>query len=209
MKESMQLGTAGFTAAMAVYQIHRNVSPEQGEVVVTGASGGVGSLAILLLSRLGYKIAAVTGKPHAAQLLHTIGAHTILRREEILEGSEKPLLKPRWSAAVDTVGGDILANVIKATGFRGWVVACGNARSADLPINVYPFILRGVTLTGADSQNCPMDHRLEIWNLLAGKWKPEFPESLFEEVTPEQLSEKLSLLLKGEIIGRVILRHIH
>jgi putative YhdH/YhfP family quinone oxidoreductase len=209
LKESMMFGTAGLTAGMAVNQIMSKVMPNQGEVLVTGASGGVGSLAVAILAKMGYKVAAGTGKPEAAEMLKKLGATQLITREELTAGQERPMLKPRWSAVVDTVGGNILATAIKSTNLNGVVACCGNAASPDLNINVYPFILRGVTLFGIDSQNFLMPNREKIWSLLATDWKPAFLPELFQEVSLEELNEKIELMLQGKITGRIIVKHDH
>lgn len=207
LKESMIYGTAGFTAGMSVYQMFKRIVPEQGEVLVTGATGGLGSLAIAILARLGYKVVAATGKSDAHDFLKALGAGAVITRDELLAGKERPILKPRWAAVIDTVGGDLLANAIKATHLQGIVACCGNAASPALNINVFPFILRGVSLVGIDSQNCLMPHREEIWKLLASDWKPDFNTGIFQEVGLDEINEKIDLMLKGKIKGRIILNH--
>ncbi len=207
LKESMVFGTAGFTAGMSVYRMFKQIVPEQGDVLVTGATGGLGSLAIAILSRLGYKVIAATGKSDAYDFLKALGANAIITRDELLAGKERPILKPRWSAVIDTVGGDLLANAIKATHLNGIVACCGNASSPALNINVFPFILRGVSLVGIDSQNCLMPHREEIWKLLATDWKPNLDNGIYQEVGLEGLNEKIDQMLQGKIRGRVILKH--
>lgn len=207
LKESMIIGTAGFTAGMAVFHILKNTNPEKGEVLVTGASGGLGTIAVAILSRLGYSVAAGTGKTEADQFLKLLGARTIISREELLADKDRPLLKPRWSAVIDTVGGDILANAVKSVQPLGIVTSCGNALSASLNLTVFPFILRGISLIGIDSQNCPMDHRRHIWQMLATDWKISFPEALYKIVDLETLDEKIDLILKGKLTGRVVVKH--
>jgi len=209
LKEAMMIGTAGLTAGMAIYQIILKVMPNQGEVLVTGASGGVGSMAVAILAKLGYRVVAGTGKPEAGEILKKLGATQLISREELTAGKERPMLKPRWSAVVDTVGGDILANAIKSTNLNGVVACCGNVASPDLNINVYPFILRGASLVGIDSQNFLMPNREKIWSLLATDWKPIFLPELFQEVNLEGLNEKIELILQGKITGRVVLKHVH
>jgi acrylyl-CoA reductase (NADPH) len=209
LKESMMFGTAGLTAGMAVYQIISKVMPNQGDVLVTGASGGVGSMAVAILAKLGYKVIAGTGKPEAGEILKKLGASQLISREELTTGKERPMLKPRWSAVVDTVGGDILANAIKSSSLNGVVACCGNVASPDLNINVYPFILRGVSLVGIDSQNFLMPNREKIWSLLTTDWKPVFLPEFFQEVDLEGLNEKIELILQGKITGRVVLKHVH
>lgn len=206
LRESMIFGTAGFTAAMSVFALTRSVQPGDGQVLVTGATGGVGSLALAILARLGYSVAAVSGKPEAVEFLTRLGAARILTRAEATEGSGRPLLKGVWAGVVDTVGGEILATAIKSTDLQGVVTCCGNVASPELPINVFPFILRGVSLVGIDSQNCPMAHRTLIWNKLATEWKPEMLNDLGREVSLEGLEKEIELILKGGQVGRVIVR---
>jgi acrylyl-CoA reductase (NADPH) len=209
LKESMIFGTAGFTAGMAIFQIIKKIVPVQGEILVTGASGGLGSLAVAILAQLGYKVTAATGKTDANDFLIKMGAISIISREELLTGKERPILKPRWSAVIDTVGGDLLANAIKSTDMQGIVACCGNAASPTLNINVFPFILRGVSLVGIDSQNCLMPRREEIWSLLATDWKPPLTDGHYHETTLDGLNEKIDQILQGKITGRIVLKHDH
>ena len=157
LRESMILGTAGLTAGLCIQALQQHgVIPDSGEVLVTGATGGVGSLAIAILAKLGYTVVAVTGKTDQYEYLKTLGAAEILDRNEVNDPNQKPLLKERWAGVVDTVGGNILATAIKSTRYAGCVTACGLVGAADLPTTVYPFILRGVKLIGIDSAQCPM-----------------------------------------------------
>ncbi len=206
LREAMLYGTAGLTAGMAVEVLRRQVPTERGEVLVTGATGGVGCLAVALLAAGGYRVAAVTGKPQAKQFLTSLGAMRILSRDEAVAGNEKPLLKGIWAGVVDTVGGDILAAAIKATDLGGVVTCCGNVASPELAINVFPFILRGVSLVGIDSQNCPMERRRKVWSHLAGDWKPTVLEALSREIVLEELDGEIGRILKGEQQGRVLIR---
>lgn len=163
LEESMIYGTAGFTAALSVYKlVQSGVNPSDGEILVTGASGGVGSIAVGILSKLGYDVIAGTGKPEAREVLINTGAKDIILREELDDKSGKPMLKTRWAGVIDTVGGNILSTVIKATKYGGSVTACGNVASPEFSANVFPFILRGVNLLGVDSVQCPMDLRLRL-----------------------------------------------
>lgn len=205
LKESMMYGTAGLTAALSVYRLVNNgVKPGQGDVLVTGATGGVGSIAVRLLARLGYTVAAGTGKADAADLLREIGAASTVPREELSDSSGRPLLKPRWAGVIDTVGGNILATALKSTQYGGTVTACGNVMSPELPLTVFPFILKGISLLGIDSVLCPMELRKEIWSLLSGEWKPAALSAGVQVVTLEQLSEKIDLILAGQLKGRVV-----
>lgn len=204
LKESMILGTAGFTAGMSVFALTATVAKEQGEILVTGATGGVGSLATAILSKLGYSVTAVSGKAEALGFLQNLGAARVLTRSEATDESGKPLLKTLWSGVVDTVGGELLATAIKSTDMRGVVTSCGNVASPDLPLTVFPFILRGVTLAGIDSQNCPGDHREQVWKKLATDWKPESLETLCREVGLNDLEQEIALILRGGQLGRII-----
>lgn len=205
LKETMMYGTAGLTAALSVYRLVNNgVKPVQGDVLVTGATGGVGSIAVRLLARLGYAVVAGTGKADAADLLHQLGAREVILREELTDPSGRPLLKPKWAGVIDTVGGNILATALKSTQYGGTVTACGNVMSPELPLTVFPFILKGISLLGIDSVQCPMELRKEIWSLLSGEWKPATLSAGVEVVTLEQLSEKIDLILAGKLQGRVV-----
>jgi acrylyl-CoA reductase (NADPH) len=204
LKESMMLGTAGLTAGLCVDALRKhNVAPEQGPVLVTGASGGVGSVAVAVLAKLGYEVAAVTGKPDAADYLKSLGAAEILTREAVDDPSNKPLLAGRWAGAVDTVGGKMLANVLRTLRRDGCVAACGNAGGVQLETTVFPFILRGVTLAGIDAVWCPIPLRHETWEQLAGPWKLDCLEKLSEFVQLEDLPGRFDEILAGRIMGRV------
>ncbi|MCS6848492.1 MAG: YhdH/YhfP family quinone oxidoreductase [Anaerolineae bacterium] len=207
LRESMALGTAGFTAALSVHQLRRHgVTPEQGDVLVSGASGGVGCLAVVILSKLGYRVVAATGKADAGDWLRQLGAQEILSRDDVRDSSGKALLKERWAGVVDTVGGEILATAIKATKRGGCVACCGNVASPELHTTVYPFILRGVTLQGVDSAETPMPLRAQMWCNLAGEWKPSPAafEAIAQTVTLDGLSPMIDAILQGRIRGRVV-----
>ncbi|MGD9733318.1 MAG: YhdH/YhfP family quinone oxidoreductase [Desulfamplus sp.] len=204
LKESMILGTAGFTAGMSVFQIIKDISKESGKILVTGATGGVGSIAVLLLSHLGYNVAAVSGKADAHDFLKSLGAKEIISREDAADKTGRPILNGRWAAVLDTVGGDILATAIKSTLPWAVVTCCGLVASPELSINVFPFILRGVKLIGIDSQDCPMNHRVDIWKSFAGKWKLSYPANFYKEISINELSENIDLILKGGQRGRVV-----
>lgn len=206
MKQAMLVGTAGLTAGMSVLRLTELVQPEDGKIVVSGATGGVGSIAVSILSELGYTVVAVTGKASEEDYLKSIGASEILLRSEIEDFKKRPLLKPLFAGGIDTVGGTILENIIKATAPLGVVTCCGNVASPKLELTVFPFILRGVALIGIDSQNYPMTYREKVWNKLANEWKIN-PELLaHSEVTLEGLEEKIALILKGKIKGRTIVK---
>ncbi len=205
LRESMIYGTAGYTAAYSVLRLQElGVKPEMGEVLVTGATGGVGSVAVAILAKAGYQVVASTGKTDQAEFLLTLGAKEVISREDSKDQSGKPLLKSRWAGTVDTVGGEILATAIKSTNPRGVVTCCGNVASADLPINVYPFILRGVSLVGIDSQDSPMKLRQQIWDRISSEWKLDQLEQLTTEITLQELDSNIELILQGRQKGRVL-----
>jgi acrylyl-CoA reductase (NADPH) len=207
-RESMLFGTAGLTAALSIHALRNaGVTPDRGEVLVTGATGGVGSLSVAMLAKLGYTVAAVTGKAGARDWLTGIGATSILTREEATE-TTRPLLKERWAGVIDTVGGDILATALKSTKRDGCVACCGLVQSPTLNTSVLPFILRGITLAGIDSVEIGMQLRRQMWNYLAGPWKPE-PEilaAIARDVPLAQLSPEIDLILKGGQRGRVVVQ---
>ena len=173
MKEAMTIGTAGLTAGMSVLRLIEVVKPEDGPVVVSGSTGGVGSVSLLILKKLGYKTIAITGKETEIGFLKNLGADEVIMREDFENMDNKPLLKPLYAGGIDTVGGTILQNIIKATFPMGIVTCCGNVASPKLDLTVYPFILRGITLIGIDSQNYPMNYREKVWGKLANEWKTD------------------------------------
>ena len=205
LRESMIYGTAGFTAAQSVNKlVSHPVLPEQGKILISGATGGVGSIAVSIMAKLGYSITAVSGKPEAADFLTRLGAAEIISRQQAADSSGKPLLKEKWAGAIDTVGGEILATTIKSTAYGGLVTCCGNVASPELPLSVYPFILRGVSLLGIDSAKCPIHIRQKIWQKLAGAWKIENLDSLATECRLPELSGIIEKMLQGRQTGRVI-----
>ncbi|WP_040209281.1 NADPH:quinone oxidoreductase family protein [Neobacillus jeddahensis] len=208
LKEAMIIGTAGFTAALSVQRLEDNhVSPEQGKVLVTGATGGVGSFAVSILSKLGYEVEASTGKEAEHEFLKQIGATTVVSREEVYDGKIRALGKQKWAAAVDPVGGEPLASLLSHIHYGGSVAVSGLTAGTKLPTMVFPFILRGVNLLGIDSVYCPMETRLTLWNRLATDYKPENIEALVQqEVTLAQLTDALPTLLKGQGRGRILVK---
>jgi acrylyl-CoA reductase (NADPH) len=207
LRESMIYGTAGFTAALSVYKlVDYGIAADQGDILVSGATGGVGSIAVSILSKAGYTVVAVNGLVDQKEYLHEIGAKRVISLDEATDTSGKPLLKGLWAGAVDTVGGPMLATTIKSTNPWGAVTCCGNVGSHDLPLNVYPFILRGVTLMGIDSQNCPMPMRTKVWQKIASDWKIDRLDLLTTEVSLDGLDERIELILQRKHRGRTIVR---
>lgn len=205
LREAMIYGTAGFTAAQCVAAIvARGIEPARGPIVVTGATGGVGSIAVALLAKLGFTVEAVTGKADQGDWLQKLGATTILSRNDVIDDTDRPLLTSRWAAAVDTVGGRPLETIIRSTQHRGCVAACGLVAGVDLHLTVHPFILRGVTLAGIDSAKCPRRERLEIWQKLAGNWKIAKLDSIANEISLDELPDYVQRILAGKIVGRTL-----
>jgi putative YhdH/YhfP family quinone oxidoreductase len=204
LRDSMGYGTAGLTAALCVLRLMAGgLTKDSGEVLVTGATGGVGSVAVAILAKLGFNVVAATGKASEHDYLTGIGAKTIISREEANDTSGRPLQKGRWAGVVDTVGGNILATALKTAKYGGLVAACGNAMSAELNVSVFPFILRGVSLLGVDSVEIPMRARQMAWNKLAGEWRVDLAP-IISEVSLEELNPKIDQILKGGIRGRVV-----
>jgi len=204
-KESMVYGTAGFTAALSVLKLQEfGVKPDGGEILVTGATGGVGSLAVAILAKAGYHVVAATGKMDAKDFLMALGSREVIPRESLMDTSDRPLLRGRWAGVVDSVGGYILATAIRSTRQGGVVTCCGMVASPELSLTVFPFILRAVSLVGIDSVECPMDARRLIWRKLSQEWRLDGLDRLSVECSLEELGEKIDLILQGKIRGRVV-----
>ena len=208
LKEAMVIGTAGFTAALSVQRLEENhVTPDKGKVLVTGATGGVGSFAVSILAKRGYQVEASTGKESEYDYLKKLGAAEVLPRQEVYDGKIRALGKQKWFAAVDPVGGEPLASLLSQIQYGGSVAASGLTAGTKLPTSVFPFILRGVNLLGIDSVYCQMEARLKIWDRLASDFKPaNLAELIQDEVTLEQLPEVLPTLLKAQARGRIIVK---
>ena len=203
-RQAMAIGTAGYTAMLCVLALERHgVAPDRGEVLVTGAAGGVGSVAVAVLSKLGYRVAAVTGRPEEADYLTSLEAKEILDRAQFSQPG-RPLSKERWAGAVDVAGGQVLANVCSAMMYRGTVAACGLAGGMSLPATVAPFILRGVTLAGIDSVMCPREERLAAWRRLAEDLDPDRLASITEEIALPDVISAAERLIAGRIRGRIV-----
>ena len=205
-RQAMAIGTAGYTAMLCVLALEdHGVNPTAGEVLVTGATGGVGSIAIALLGKLGYTVVAATGKTGEEAYLKSLGAHSIIDRA-LLVSPGKPFQKERWAAVVDAVGSHTLANALAQTRYGGVVAACGLAQGMDLATTVMPFILRGVTLAGIDSVMAPLAKRERAWDRLARDLDPELLESMIEEIPLEAAIDKAHELMEGKVRGRVVVK---
>lgn len=206
-KQAMMIGTAGFTAMLCVQALlDAGIKPEQGEILVTGASGGVGSVAVTLLANLGYKVAAVTGRVEQnGPLLEKLGASRIIDRSEF-EQPTRPLEKQLWAGAIDTVGSKILAKVLAQMDYNSTVAACGLAGGFDLPTTVMPFILRNVRLQGVDSVSCPAEKRLAAWQSLAQYLPASYFEQACHEISLEQVPEFAQAITQGQVTGRVVIK---
>jgi len=208
--ECMIIGTAGFTAATAVYKMERSgITPRTGKIAVTGSTGGVGSMTVSILSKCGYHVIAITGKKDAKEYLQFLGASEIKGRDFVDDTTGKPLIKSQWAAAIDTVGGNTLSTLLKGCGSEGCVITTGLVDSADLHTTVYPFILNGVSLLGVGSAGMLMEFRSIIWDMLSTKWNVKEKFSVIgKEVSLEELNEKwIDAILDGKVMGRIVIKH--
>ncbi|MHB1950981.1 MAG: YhdH/YhfP family quinone oxidoreductase [Acidiferrobacteraceae bacterium] len=205
MWEAMALGTAGLTVALGIeMSIQNGLKPHCGPVLVTGASGGVGSLAVALFAHLGYHVIAATGKADSKDYLRALGAREVLPRNALLAETRKPLGSADFAGAFDTVGGDLLAHVLRSMRYRGVVAACGLAGGHDLSTTVYPFILRAVRLLGIDSAEAPLGHRVRLWRRLAGLWKPDHLSGIAHDIPLASVAHALSEIRSGNARGRCV-----
>lgn len=203
-KQAMSIGTAGYTAMLCIMALeHQGVTPERGEILVTGATGGVGSVAVALLAKLGYRVVAMTGRPEETEYVISLGATEVMPRSEYAEPG-RPMAKERWAGVVDVVGSHVLANACAATKYGGTVAACGLAGGFDLKTTVMPFILRGVTLAGVDSVMCPREKRLEAWRRLEQDLDLSKLDDIAHEIGLSGAIETAGKLLEGKVRGRVI-----
>lgn len=207
--EAMCLGTAGLTAGLSVYNlIQSGIGKEQGKIVVSGATGGVGSISIAILSKLGYEVVAISGKEEDHFITQLLGAGSIISRNEFIDTyDQKAMSKADFSGGIDTVGGSILSGIIKSLKYNGAVTTCGNVASAEIATSIFPFILRGAKLLGIDSVEQPIEFKSEIWNLLAKEWKPTHLKDIVKEISIEQLPDVLTTLLEGKAKGRYVVNH--
>jgi acrylyl-CoA reductase (NADPH) len=206
LKEAMIIGTAGLTVGLSLHQMEKmGLKPENGPVLVTGATGGVSSIGISVLKKRGYTIAASTGKSSEHAYLKELGADEILSREETSAESKRPVEKERWAGSLDSVGGSTLAYLIRTTKYGGSIAAFGNTGGGNLATTVFPFILRGINLLGIESANCPMELRRQIWQDLASTYKPAL-ETIGHEIAFEELPHALATILQGGLRGRSVVR---
>lgn len=208
LREAMIFGTAGFTAAQALYQMELNgLKPENGPVLITGATGGVGSMGVAMLAKAGYTVAASTGKASEHEYLKSLGANEILSREEVSPEKNRPLERERWAGSIDSVGGNTLAYLTRTTKTWGLIASVGLTGGNDLNTTVYPFILRGVSLLGVDSATCSMNTRLSIWERISEQLKPANLEAMVaQELGLDGVAEATAQILKGQVRGRILIK---
>lgn len=205
-RDAMAIGTAGYTAMLAVMALQRHgLTPERGPIAVTGAAGGVGSVAVAILSKLGFTVHAVTGRPEEGDYLRSLGASEIVERKD-LSGPVKPLAKERWAGGIDSVGSTMLANLLSMTRYGGAVAACGLAAGMDLPTSVAPFILRGVCLYGIDSVMCPIEQRREAWKRLETDLDSQKLAAMTREIGLSELPEAAAAIMAGKVRGRIVVK---
>jgi putative YhdH/YhfP family quinone oxidoreductase len=205
LKEAMIIGTAGFTAGISVLRLSELVTPENGKILVSGATGGVGSISLNLLSKLGYQTVAITGKESEYEFLKSLGATEIISRIEFQTYDKRPMLSAKYAGAIDTVGGTVLENILKSIQPLGAVTTCGSVSSTQLNITVFPFILRGITLIGISAQNYPSTFRNRLWTKLANEWKPENLLHLYSEIKLEDIKAHVDLILASKLKGRTLI----
>ena len=204
--EAMSIGTAGLTAAASVLKIYESSKESDLPVLVSGATGGVGSIGVMLMSKLGKEVSALTGKPSSVEFLKSIGATNVIMRDEYLEAPSKPMERPLFSCAIDTVGGNVLSKMLPQISPHGVVACCGNVAGIEVNTTVFPFILRGISLCGIDSAESAIDFKSSIWNKFADEWRLDL-SSMIKIVTKENLQQEIDLILKGGQQGRVVLTH--
>ena len=206
-KEIMTFGTAGLTAALSVNELMDNgIRPESGSILVTGATGGVGSIAVSILSKIGFTVIAISGKEEKIDYLKRIGASEVILRDTFNEEAKKPMMGEKYAGVVDTVGGEVLANALKYIKYDGVATCCGLTSSHELNTNVFPFILRGVRLIGIDSVECKLEKKQAAWEKIASKWKISTLNSITNEITLNEVKDAYSLLLAGKAVGRYVVK---
>ena len=204
--ESMSIGTAGLTAAASVFKIHESAMESDLPVLVSGATGGVGSIGVMLMSKLGKEVSALTGKSSSVDFLKSIGATNIILRDEYLEAPAKAMERPLFSSAIDTVGGKILSKMLAQISPHGVVACCGNVAGIEVNTTVFPFILRGISLCGIDSAESPLDFKISIWEKFANEWKLDLSSST-KIIAKQNLQQEIDLILQGGQEGRVVISH--
>ena len=204
--ESMSIGTAGLTAAASVFKIHESAMESDLPVLVSGATGGVGSIGVMLMSKLGKEVSALTGKSASVDFLKSIGATNIILRDEYLEAPAKAMERPLFSSAIDTVGGKILSKMLAQISPHGVVACCGNVAGIEVNTTVFPFILRGISLCGIDSAESPLDFKISIWEKFANEWKLDLSTST-KIISKQNLQQEIDLILRGGQEGRVVISH--
>ena len=208
LEESMAFGTAGLTAGLCVRKILLSgIKPEDGDIFVTGATGGVGTVAVMLLSKLGFDVIAITGKENQTDLLLSLGAKEVINRSEFEGEMKSPLSKPRWAGGVDAVGSDILSNLITATHQRAAIACCGMVGGINLNTSIFPFILRGLSLLGIDSAETLIEVKKEIWHNFATNWKLEKINDQIKDIGLDELDLEIEKILKGEQVGRIRIKN--
>ncbi|MFL2742453.1 MAG: acryloyl-CoA reductase [Gammaproteobacteria bacterium] len=208
LEESMAFGTAGLTAGLCVRKILLSgIKPEDGDIFVTGATGGVGTVAVMLLSKLGFDVIAITGKENQTDLLLSLGAKEVINRSEFEGEMKSPLSKPRWAGGVDAVGSDILSNLITATHQRAAIACCGMVGGINLNTSIFPFILRGLSLLGIDSAETLIEVKKEIWHNFATDWKLEKINDQIKDIGLDELDLEIEKILKGEQVGRIRIKN--
>ena len=204
--EAMSIGTAGLTAAASALKIYESSKESDLPVLVSGATGGVGSIGVMLMSKLGKEVSALTGKPSSVEFLKSIGATNVIMRDEYLETPSKAMERPLFSCAIDTVGGNVLSKMLPQISPHGVVACCGNVAGIEVNTTVFPFILRGISLCGIDSAESAIDFKSSIWHKFADEWRLDL-SSMIKIVTKENLKQEIDLILKGAQQGRVVLTH--
>ena len=204
--EAMSIGTAGITAAASVLKIQESSKASDLPVLISGATGGVGSISVMLISKLGKEVSALTGKHSSTDFLNSIGANNIIMRDEYLESPAKAMERPLFSSAIDTVGGNVLSKMLPQISPHGVIACCGNVAGIEVNTTVFPFILRGITLAGIDSAESPIEFKTSIWNKFADEWKLDL-SSMIRVVFKENLQQEIDLILEGGQQGRVVLQH--
>lgn len=205
LKESMIYGTAGFTAGLSLLKMEMmGQTPEMGPILVTGATGGVGSMAVAILTKAGYQVIASTGKKAEHDYLKSLGAVKCIDRDQVFDVSNKAIIRTAWAGAIDTVGGTTLSTVVRACGHNGNVAVCGLVESPTLNITVYPLIIKGVNLLGIESAECNMEMRLRVWKKLANTWKVSIPDSSITYCSLHEINHFIDMILDGKVKGRVV-----